>query len=140
MSPESTTVFKVCYEKSWGNWESCCRSEDFPTKYKASYRIGVATLPTIPGSRLFAFKTAEAAASFRREFRWAKKSFVILRCEATGISHPIRRLMVQLWKVLDFWKKVRAHKGTGHLIGCAILPKGTLYCKSITPVELVKME
>lgn len=96
------------------------------------YRIGKATKPKIPGSRLYVFDTLSDAKEFAR--KWFK-DYVILECVGTN-PQPIKNYVINDNDIINFWKAKRNRKPTSKFARLNI-PPGTLLVNTVTPIQVI---
>jgi hypothetical protein len=131
-------VYKVCWKFN-GELRSCCQNYCFPEQYRAVYKIGEVTFPTIPNSKLFAFTNLESARLFKNGF-WPNAGYmVIVKCKAKNLTKIMANVPeINYSTMIQFWKAKKNHKRTKKFITSEKFPKGTVLCDSITPIEVVK--
>ncbi len=101
-----------------------------PHGVPAEYTPGETTLPTLPGSCLFAFGSRSTAWAFVAHRRTGLE---IWRATAVVSQMPTRKIPSP-W---TSWSKLRDFWETRWLWGWEPLPAGTVFCDSITLTEQV---
>lgn len=94
-------------------------------EYKRIYEIGKTVYP-VEGSYLFAFSNLNDAVSFIAD----SKHFTLLEAEAVIKKSPFVYAANAFWEpraIKEFW--------TDDYYGAISSPKGSVWCKSITPIK-----
>jgi hypothetical protein len=131
---KSETFFKVVY--AVGSHHYSANSCLTPEKRKECadsclvYKIGKVTTPKIKGSKLFAFKTLEAARSF---ISGGGSEYKIFKCVGTNPTNK-KRMPVSEAEYIDTMRAFWSRK----LKGSLPVPRGTVFCDTIELTKRVK--
>lgn len=97
------------------------------------YKVGFTTVPIIPNSKIFVFKTRKDARNFHKEYD--SKKYKILKCHYTGELTPIEKAATAktFFRYKEFW--MNPCKNYSYLEGLKT-PKGSYTVDSVTPFEI----
>lgn len=112
------------------------------------YKIGTKTTPNIKNTPLMGFSSLIRAVSFLKDedntIEEIENSFAILRCNAEKSATKVPSIIfasdlmrLEDWQLAEFFSKGFLE---GNNIRFRSIPKGTIFCNWITPIEEIPIE
>ena len=119
-----------------------CTMGDSMGEWIVDYEIGKVSKPNVERTYLYAFKSKRDAISFMRENGMDGESrYIILKCDGSTVKEKPYIATMGMIAILcgasllsDFWEDLKETVQSGD---CKEAPKGTVWCTSITPLEIM---